>query len=265
MAPKEDASPEETFQEDDDAPLAFPEPESVARGRQRRRGLTALAVALGLLVAAVAVLWFSPLLALRSIEVRGTELLPESRAQEMLSDLHGTPLPQISTGDVAQRLQQENVVDEVTTRAELPGTLHVELTEHPPVAQVTDEDGVELYSEHGDVIRSFDGPEVLDSEDYAIPEISSEAALGDEQVFAAVVAVLGELPEGARAQLESASAETIDSVTLELTDGRTVLWGGEDQGPAKAEVLEAILASEDAELTDADTIDISTPSTPVTR
>ncbi|GAB3846416.1 cell division protein FtsQ/DivIB [Nesterenkonia populi] len=249
----------------DDSPLAFPEPESVTRGRQRRRGLIALAAALGLLATAVAVLWFSPLLALRSVELQGAELLPEARADELLSDLRGTPLPQIGTGDVAQRLGQENVVDQVQTRAELPDTLHVEITEHPPVAQVTGEDGVELYSENGDVIRSFDGPEILDSEDYAIPEISSEAALGDGQVFAAVVAVLGELPEGARAQLESASADTIDSVTLELADGRTVLWGGEDQGPAKAEVLEAILASEDEAITEADTVDISTPSTPVTR
>ncbi|WP_258935091.1 FtsQ-type POTRA domain-containing protein [Nesterenkonia pannonica] len=213
----------------------------------------------------MAVVWFSPLLALRHVELEGSGLVSEARVEELLSDLHGKPLPQIGADDVAQRLSQENAVDEVRTRAELPDTLHVEITEHPPVAQVTGDDGVELYSEHGEVIRGADDPEALDDDSYAVPEISSQAALQDERVFESVVQVLGELPESARAELESASAETIDSVTLELSDGRTILWGGADQGPAKAEVLEAVLMSEDEALTEAETIDISTPSTPVTR
>lgn len=65
--------------------------------------------------------------------------------------------------------------------------------------------------------------------------------------------------------MDSATADSIDSVQLILDDGRTVLWGGEDLGEAKATVLEAILASSAEDFTEAEIIDISTPDTPVTR
>ncbi|WP_300344885.1 FtsQ-type POTRA domain-containing protein [Nesterenkonia sp.] len=248
-----------------DSPLEFPEPENVTARRRRRRSLIALAAALVALLGAVAVLYFSPLLPVRQIEVSGNELLTDARAEELLGDLYGQPMPQVGTGDVRQRLAGENAVSEVTARLELPATVHVEITEYPPVAEVHAGDDVELYNEHGEVIRIFSGAEQLEAGDYATPEISAQAALDDQTVFEAIVAVLGQLPEDARREMESATAESIDSVQLQLSDGRTIVWGSQERGEQKAAVLQAILASEEEDFLTAEVIDISTPSTPVTR
>lgn len=247
------------------APLAFPEPENITARRRRRRYLLTAAGALAALVGLVAVLYFSPLLPVRHIEVAGNDLLTDQRADELLGDLYGEPMPQVGTGDVRQRLAEENAVAEVSARLELPSTVHVEVIEHLPVAEVHQDQDVLLYSEHGEIIRTFAGPEQLEAGDYATALIDSEAALQDEAVFSAIVEVLGELPAEARDQLDSAAAETIDSVQLDLQDGRTVVWGSAERGSEKAAVLQAILAAEDEEFTEVEVIDISTPTTPVTR
>lgn len=249
----------------DHEPLSFPEPETVTERRRRRRGLLMLGGAFLALVATVATLYFSPLLALRSIEVSGNDLLTDARAQELVESFYGEPLPQVSTADIRAALEQENVVADVHSRAELPHTLHVEIQEHPPVAEVHEDEAVLFYNDAGEVIREFRGAQVMDAEGYATPEVSAEAALEDEAVFAAIVSVLGQLPESAREQMSAASAESIDSVQLELADERVVVWGSDDRGEEKAAVLEAILASNAEDFAEAQIIDISTPSTPVTR
>lgn len=248
-----------------DEALQFPEPKAAKASRRRRRSWISLAVAFAALLGVVATIYFSPLLPLSTIEVEGNELLTDARADELLADLYGLPVAQVSNAAVRERLEEENVVADVSTHIELPGTLHVEILEHPPVAEVHRDSEMLLYSEQGEVVRTFSGPEQLDAGDYATPEISSEAALEDEAVFGAIVSVLGQLPAEARAQLESATAESIDSVQLELTDGRTIVWGSDDRGEEKAAVLEAILSSEEEDLQEVSTIDISTPSAPVTR
>ncbi|TLP98359.1 FtsQ-type POTRA domain-containing protein [Nesterenkonia salmonea] len=250
---------------DPEAALEFPEPEAVGARRRRRRYLMSLAAAFLGLLAVVATIYFSPLFPLRTIEVQGNELLTDQQADELLSDLYGQPVAQVGTGEVHERLDAENVVAEVSSRIELPGTLHVEIVEHPPVAEVHQDGDVLLYSDLGEVIRTFAGAEQLEAEDYATPEISSEAALEDEAVFGTIVSVLGELPPDARSQLDSATADSIDSVQLELADGRTVVWGSDDRGEEKAVVLQSILGSSEEAFQEADIIDISTPSTPVTR
>ncbi|WP_150463133.1 cell division protein FtsQ/DivIB [Nesterenkonia ebinurensis] len=247
------------------AALEFPEPEAVGSRRRRRRTLIGLAVTFALLLGLVAVVYFSPLLVLRNIQIEGNELVTDSRADELLADLYGQPVAQIGTGAVRERLAAENAVAEVETRIELPSTLHVELVEHPPVAEVHRDGNVLLYSEHGEVIRTFAGPEQLEAEDYATPEISSEAALEDEAVFGTIVSVLGQLPPEARAQLDSATADSIDSVQLQLADGRTVVWGSDDRSQEKAAVLGSILGSEEEDFLEAEVIDISTPTAPVIR
>ncbi|WP_070162392.1 cell division protein FtsQ/DivIB [Nesterenkonia sp. PF2B19] len=252
--------------EDDDAePLPFPEPEVVSTRRRRRRRLGWTIGLVGVLVAVVGVLYFSPLLTIHHIQVERNDLLTESRAQELLQPLYGRPLPQVGNAQVQELLAEEPVVDDVVVQGELPDTLTVEIIEHPPVAEVLDGDELQFYNEHGEVISTFADPEDPEADDHATPRISEEAALRDDAVFSTIVAVLGELPASAREAMDSATADSIDSVQLILDDGRTVVWGGAERGAEKAVVLEAILASEAEDFTEVDTIDISTPDTPVTR
>lgn len=255
------------LEEDDDgsSPLSFPEPEAVAVRRRRRRGLLLLLAGLVVLVGIVATLYFSPLLTIRTVAVERNDLLTDERAQELLEPVYGRPLPQVGNRQVEELLAEEAVVDDVIVQGRLPDTLSVEILEHAPVAEVHQGEEILFYNEHGDVIRTFGEGEASAAEEYATPEISTDAALENEAVFGAIVSVLGELPEDARESMDSATAESIDSVQLVFDDGRTIVWGGNARGQEKAAVLEAILASESADFTEVETIDISTPDTPITQ
>lgn len=264
-AEPEDRAPGEAGGSDAVEPLPFPEPEVVGARRRRRRRLGWTTGVLGLLVAVVAVLSFSPLLTIEHVQVERNDLLTDERAQELLQPLQGRPLPQVGNAQVQELLAGEAVVEDVIVQGELPDTLTVEVIEHPPVAEVREGDGLLFYNEHGEGIRSFEDAEDEAAEGYATPRISNEAALQDEAVFRTIVSVLGELPPAAREAMDSATADSIDSVQLILDDERVVVWGGDDLGVEKATVLEAILASEAEAFTGAETIDISTPETPVTQ
>lgn len=254
----------EIFSEED-PPLEFPEPEVVTVRRRRRRGLTIILAGVFVVLGITAVLYFSPLLTIREIELEQNDLLTDERAQELLESVYGTPLPQVGGRQVEELLAGEPAVEDVVVQGELPDTLRVEVIEHPPVAEVHDGDEIIFFNEEGERIRVFQEGEAPDSEDYATPQISSEAALENRSVFRAIAAVLGQLPSEARESMESATADSIDSVQLQLEDGRTVVWGSEERGPEKAAVLEALLSSEASDFTEAETIDISTPEAPVTR
>lgn len=261
------APSDEAFIEDpaDESLLDFPEPAAVTARRRRRRRVLTLLISLGLLLGIVATLYFSPLLVVRAVMVQDNDLLTDERAQALLAPLHGTPLAQVSQRDVEALLEDERAVDEVIVAARLPEGLDVRVIEHPPVAEVHVGEEILFYSQQGELIRTFDETQHSEAEGYATPVISAEAALENESVFNSIVSVLGQLPEGARESLDSATAESRDSVQLELDDGRTVVWGNDERGDEKAAVLEAILGSPAGEFDDVETLDISTPSAPVTR
>ena len=61
--------------------------------------------------------------------------------------------------------------------------------------------------------------------------------------LAAAAAVLGELPPWLRQMVASVTAPDPDQVTLRLTDGITVLWGGTDRAGAKAAELTVLMRS----------------------
>lgn len=250
---------------EDESPLDFPEPPAVTGRRRRRWRILALLILLAALLGVVATLYFSPLLVVRAIAVEDNDLVTDQRAQELLAPLQGTPLAQVSQRDVEDLLADERAVEEVIVAARLPDGLDIVVIEHPPVAEVHVGEEILFYSQEGELIRTFDETQVEDAQGYATPEISSEAALENESVFRTIVSVLGQLPEGARESLDSATAESRDSVQLQLQDGRTVVWGNDQRGAEKAAVLEAILNGPSGEFEGVDVLDISTPSAPVTR
>lgn len=245
--------------------IEFPETEGQARSRRRRRAWLIGGGVAALLVALVAVLYFTPLLAIRTIDVTGTDLLDEQRAEQLLAPLQERPLPQVGEGQVEQLLGGEAPVAEASVAARLPHTLEVTVTEHEPVAMVPEGDGQDrflLLSAEGTTLATVATERAAD---YELPAISSAADVRNEEVFETITAVLGALPAQIRTQLESATAGSVDSVTLRLQDGRTVLWGNDEQSEQKATVLEALLNIPEQEAGAVQEFDVSTPHQPVTR
>ena len=74
-----------------------------------------------------------------------------------------------------------------------------------------------------------------------------------------VVTVSAALPIALRAQVQSISAGSPDSITLNLGSGVKVVWGSSDDSARKAEVLSVLMKRQ------AKVYDVSAPDLPVTK
>lgn len=206
----------------------------------------------------MALLWFSPLLAVKNINVHGTKLATSQSVRDRLEPLKGTPLPQVSSDRVLGLLKDDPTVQDVVVQAQTPATLDVQVIEYVPVAVMRDGKSENLVASDGHSLVP-----ATEKNSEALPVIEMSAGKQDPEVFEAITTVLGELRAEVRGELSSATARTIDSVQLKLNDGRTIIWGSSDDGVKKAAVLEALLTVDPAE--SGNTIDVSSPEHPVTK
>ena len=82
---------------------------------------------------------------------------------------------------------------------------------------------------------------------------------GADAASAAAALVAGVLPAQVAHQIGSISAPSAETVTLTLTDGRTVLWGGTDRSPDKARLLPVLMGQPGSYF------DLSDPSAVISR
>ena len=71
--------------------------------------------------------------------------------------------------------------------------------------------------------------------------------------------VISALPADLTLIVDHVQVTTVDQISLVLKDGRTVVWGSADESETKAEVLETLLATVQAQV-----YDVSVPSKPTT-
>ena len=236
--------------------LAFPEPPA---RRRRRYVLIGTGVSAVLLPALFAVLFFSPALEVKNLQVQGNSLLTVEEAEAALAPLRGTPLTLISDADAGELLADRPEVEKVEVAAVPPSDLLVTITERVPVAVLQNGREFLLIDADGRQLKA-----VGERGAVALPLIDGGADAVNSEVFSTVTAVLAALPQNVLAQLDHASAETLDSVELKLANGQTVFWGSSDANAAKAKALEALLL---VPATDppVQVFDVSTPNRPVTR
>lgn len=236
--------------------LAFPEPPA---RRRRRYVLAGTGIAAVLLAALIFVLFFSPALALKNLQVEGNSLLPAGEAEAALEPLLGTPLALISDSDAMALLADRPEIEDVEVRAVPPSDLVVTITERVPVAVLQNGREFVLIDEQGRQLKA-----VGERGQAALPLIDGGTEAVNSSVFPTVAQVLAALPPNVRAQLDHASAQTVDSVELKLTSGQTVFWGSAEANAAKARALEALLLMPAAD-PPVSVFDVSTPNRPVTR
>ncbi|KFF60312.1 hypothetical protein JF66_05050 [Cryobacterium sp. MLB-32] len=204
--------------------------------RSRRRRITwlvtlgSIVVVLGAVIGAA----YSPLMALRTIEVVGTDRVSSEQVVEALSDQLGTPLPLIDFPRVKSELSGFILIKSFVTESRPPGTLVVRIVERDPIGVITSDAGFDLVDAAGVVIDStVDRPE-------GYPHIDSPDGVGSAG-FLAAGEVIHALPAGIRSELDSVQAATTDDVTLNLAGGAKVAWGSAERSEYKAVVLAALM------------------------
>jgi cell division protein FtsQ len=197
----------------------------------------ALALVIATLLGAGYVVGFSPLLAVRSVVVTGSgaaSLSDQVRAAVAVAD--GTPLALINLGEVHDRVAAVGPVASVTVQRQWPHTLVVTVTARAAVAAAQADGRWWLLDATGKPYQPVAQPPAT----LMRLELSTPGQ-GDRATLAAL-GVLGSLPPTVRRTVASISAPSTYAITVNLADGRRVLWGSDTDNALKIAVLPALLS-----------------------
>lgn len=234
---------------------AGPDP-GAATPRRRNRGRRAFAVALALTILAVAAwaLLGSSLLVVRQVRVTGAGgLVPAAAVRSAARIPIGIPLVRVDGAAAARRVERLAPVLSARVSRSFPDTVVIAVRQRTPALAVAVASGYALVDSAGVTVT------VVGSAPSGLPLLTTPPAVlrGSPAVRAAAEVVLG-LPAQLRERVRSVSASA-SSVTLLLSGGLTVRWGGPAQGAQKAAELDLLLH------TRARYFDVSDPATAVTH
>jgi len=205
------------------------------RSRHRRVAWATAGGVVVVLGVSILVAVYSPLMALRTIEIKGTSRVDDAALRQALSEQIGTPLARLDFGAIKKDIAGFPLIESYVTEEEPPNTLVVTVTERSPVVAVKTGDSFSLVDPAGIVVQS--SPTQPDT--MPLADIGS-AKLGSS-VFRTMTEVVLALPSTVRAQVSGVSATTADDVTLTMKDGSRVVWGSPDESDAKAALLDALV------------------------
>ena len=216
----------------------------VVRGRVRRRGpnrgkiirrrIVALVVMFGTLGLLYGV-YFTPLLGVRSVEVLGTKDLTQKQVLDAAAVPSGAPMLTIDLAAIRDRVSGLNRVASVNVSRSWPATVRIDVAERVAVGVIKESDGAHLVDH---TAKDF---ATVPSEPAGLPELELPHAAPTDPTAVAVVQVLMAVPDKIRAEVLSVSAKSPNSVTLALSAGRQVRWGGVEDSARKAGVLTALM------------------------
>lgn len=227
---------------------------TATRRRQLRVALITaggLSLALALLVALV----WSPLMAVREVQVEGADRIEPDVVQEALADQLGEPIATVTEAGVAERLQAIPQIESFRLDVVPPSTVIVRLVERRPVAIIETDAGATVIDAAGVAL----GP--VDDSTAALPRLE-DVEIGTEH-FEAVATVLVSVPAAVLEATERITAPTPSDIRLTLVTGQTVEWGGAEQSQLKADVVAALMATQDPAA--AAELDVRAPEHPVVR
>ena len=235
--------------------MGAPQEETKRLGRRTVRGLKVLmwsALVSVVLVGLGLLLYFTPIMAARNIVVVGLGAVTQDEVTAAAAVAPGTPLLQVDTDAVAERVAAIRRVASARVQRQYPSTLRVTVIERLPVVVKDYPDGPHLFDKDGVDFATAPPPAgvpYLDADNPGPSDAPTKAAL---QVMTAL------RPEVA-GQVGRIAAPSVAAITLTLTDGRTVVWGTTDRTEEKALKLGALLTQP------GQTYDVSSPDLPTVK
>ena len=229
-----------------------------ARRQWRRRWLAwryllVAVLVLGLLGAGVYGVWFSKWLAVEKIDVSGAQTVRASDIRARSGIDVGEPLVRVDLATAERRIGALAVVRSVSVTRQWPHGILVSIQERVAIAVV----------EIGDRLRGMDADGVV-FRDYksappGLPRVTTSIGTTSAALREAAQ-VISALPADLTLLVDHVQVTSVDQISLALKDGRQVVWGSAEESQTKADVLETLLVTVDAEV-----YDVSVPSKPTTR
>ncbi|MBA3411031.1 MAG: FtsQ-type POTRA domain-containing protein [Geodermatophilaceae bacterium] len=202
----------------------------------RRRLISAGAVVLVISAALGWLVLYSSALGVNTIEVRGAQVLSTATVTDVLAIQPGTPLARVDLAAAEASLENVTQIESASVSRDWPGTLVVQLIERSPIAAVDVNGTTWLLDRFG----------VLFAQVSALPQgivvLQVERPGPDDRATSAGIEVIQALAPAIRSILVRIRAPSLTQIELELTDGRTVLWGDADNSVRKSQILAGLLA-----------------------
>ncbi len=200
------------------------------------------------------VVGFSPVLAVRHVEVVGVPATEAAAIKAMARVPLGEPLARVDGDAVAARVAERATVADVSIERSWPGTLVIHASPRQPFLVLKNPQGqLQVVDETGVAYAQVSSPP------RGVPTVNAatEAALSRDALSAAV-SVLKVLPATVQKRVTNVTVSSANQVSLRI--GRTaVVWGGSEESERKVAIMTALLKGSPT------LIDVSAPSTPVTR
>lgn len=235
--------------------LGQPEPQTKTLGRGTVRGLKVLmwtAVLAVIVVGLGLLLYFTPIMSARSIVVTGVGAVTQEEVVAAAAVAPGTPLLQVNTDAVAERVAGIRRVASARVQRQYPSTLRITIVERVPVVVRDYPDGVHLFDKDG--VDFATGPPPP-----GIPYLETDNPGPSDPATEAALQVMTSLRPDVASQVGRVSAPSMASITLTLIDGRTVVWGTTDRTEEKALKLAALLTQP------GQVYDVSSPDLPTVK
>lgn len=207
---------------------------------------TAVTVGFGLM------LYFTPVMSTRTVAITGIDVVSRDEVLDAAQVRLGTPLLQIDTGAVADRVATIRRVASTRVQRNYPSTLQIIIAERIPLAVKDFSDGPHLFDRDGVDFATAVPPSPL-------PYLNVDDPAPSDPPTMAALQVLTALRPEVVGQVTGIAAQSVSSIMLTLNDGRTVLWGTTDRTAEKAEKLAALLTQP------GQSYDVSSPDLPTVR
>jgi cell division protein FtsQ len=150
---------------------------------------------------------------------------------------------------VAARVEALAPVLGVDVSRSWPDEVRIGIVEREAVAVVERDGAVHGLDAEGVLFRTFPSPP------RGLPVVRMSAATESEALAEAAM-VIDVLPDDLARRVDHLRVETIDSISLQMRNGRTVFWGSAEASQDKADVLAVLLKQK------ASVYDVSVPGQP---
>jgi cell division protein FtsQ len=230
-----------------------PAPKKIGRGTVRGLKVLMWSALISVIVVGLGLLlYFTPVMSARNIVVVGLGAVTQEEVTSAAGVAPGTPLLQIDTDTVAEKVAAIRRVASVRVQREYPSTLRVTVVERVPVVVKDYPDGPHLFDRDGvDFAIGVPPP--------GVPYLDTANPGPDDAPTKAALEVMTSLRPEVAAQVARVDAPSVAGITLQLTDGRQVIWGTTDRTEEKALTLGALLTQPGK------TYDVSSPDLPTVK
>ena len=213
-------------------------------------GFVAVAALVG---TSIWLVFFSATLQVKQVEVVGNELLSDARIREVADVPLGDQLALVDLGRADARVASLAEVKSVDVTRTWPDGVRIQVVERTAVAVVELAGRIRGLDADGVVFRDYK------SVPKGMPRIRPGGAAGTDALKEAAT-VVSALPKDLAARVDHVEVQTVDQITLVMRDQRQVLWGSAEESALKAEVIDRLLAAQQATV-----YDVSVPGNPTVR